>query len=281
MKKIILLLVLFSQVFISTIEAEDFKILDAKEQEEAWDFAAGLRVSYLKLGGGFTAYDAKHDTNYKLDYDAIGMDNYAASNSLAFSGEWKNWNLFFSASKGVYKGSFQAKQDIFIKDNIIPKGDVVNGKIEMGIYSISGTYDIYENPTTDVALGFGALVLDFSTEFVGETDKVGADSTIPMPYLALSGRKDIAKYRFIGVGGGAYYDGKQDDMDYTVYFITLDARAGYEFYNDGAYKSTFYIGYKYLYMDSKTSQDDGSWYKETDTYSGPFINLAVKYTMFK
>ena len=281
MKKIILVSILVSQMFVYNIQADEFKILNTQEQEEAWNFAAGVRAQYLRLGGGFTSYDAEHDIHYKLDYKEIGMDNYAPSASLAFSGEWGEWNLFFSASKGVYDGSFIANQDIWLKDDVILKGEHVTGKIEMGIYSLSATYDLVEDPTSNVALGFGALVLDYSTEFASTSATVGSDMIIPMPYLALSGRKDIGKYRFIGVGGAAYYDGEYDSMDYTVYFVTLDARAGYEFYNDGKYKSTFYVGYRYLYMDSKTSQDDGSWYKETDTYDGPFINLAIKYTKFK
>ncbi|MBL0709452.1 MAG: hypothetical protein JJV99_00325 [Colwellia sp.] len=281
MKKIILVVTLMSQIIICNTQADEFKILTPQEQEEQWNFAAGLRANYLKLGGGFTAYDAEHDAHYKLDYNEIGMDNYASSTSVAFSGEWENWNLFFSASKGVYEGGFIAPQDIFLKDDIIKEGEHVDGKVEMGTYSLSGTYDLSKDSTSNLALGFGALFLDYSTDFQGETSGFGSDMLIPMPYLALSGRKDIGKYRFIGVGGAAYYDGKYDDMDYTVYFVTLDVRAGYEFYNDGNYKSTIYAGYRYLYMDSKTSQDNGNWYKETDNYSGPFINIAFKYTMFK
>ena len=266
------------QIFFHSALASEFKIHNPEEREEAWNFAAGIRGNYLRLGGGISSYDAEHDSHYDIDYGDIGMDNYAPSASLALSGEWGKWNLFFAATRGVYDGSFVTQQDFWLREGgIIKKGTSVDGQIEMGIYSLSGTYDLAASPTYNVSLGFGALILDYGMEFTSSDGTIGSNAILPMPYLALSGRKDIGKYRFIGVGGGAYYSGDYDDHDYTVYFVTMDARAGYEFYQNGNYSSTFYLGYRYLFMDS-TASKDGSWYKEEDTYAGPFVSLTVKYT---
>ncbi len=282
MKKLLALFLLMSQMLIVTAIAEEFKIRQPSEQEEIGSFAGGVRGNYLRLGGGFSYYDADYDRTYDLDYNAIGMDNYAPSASLAFTGEWGDWNIFFSASKGVYEGSFVTQQPIRLihDDGEIPAGSNVDGTVEMGIYSLSGTYKIASDPTYNVAVGFGALILDYSTEFKTTDETIGSDAIFPMPYLALSGRKDINKFRFIGVGGAAYYNGEQDNLDYLVYFVTLDARAGYEFYKNEEYTSTFYIGYRYLYMDS-TASKNGSSYTEKDTYDGPFVNLTLKYTIFE
>jgi hypothetical protein len=263
------------------IQAEELQMMSAQEQEEAWDFGVGMRFNYLKLTGGFTAYDANTGNTYDLDYKTIGMSNYAPSAALALAGKYGKWNLFFGASRGTYTGSFVTKQDLTVKDETILAGSQVDGKISMGIYSLSTTYALAKEPEYDVGVGFGILLLNMGTEFTSADTTLGGDNFFPMPFAALSGRKKFGKFRISGVGGGAYFNGEKDGLDYRVYYYTFDAKAGYEFYKKENYTAVASLGYRHLYMDSQASQSDGSWFEEKDRYAGPFFSVLLRYTAFK
>ena len=287
MKSSVLIFLAISLAITANVRAEDQEIVwdadkgtvsaQANDWENEWNLGAGLRLNYLRLTGGFSGFSATDNATYHLDYSAIGMDNYAPSVALALAGKYKKWNLFFGASRGSYTGSFITKQNITIKDETIPAGSHVDGKIEMGIYSLSTTYALVKEPQHDVGIGLGFLILDMDTEFKTSTVTLGDGQIYPMPFLALSGRKKWGKYRLSAVGGGAYFDGEMDGLDYTVYYYTVDIKGGYEFYKQNHYTGVFSLGYRHLYMDSKATQTDGSWFEENDRYAGPFISVLVKF----
>lgn len=287
MKHLILVFLAVGLVITANVRAEDREIVwdvdkgtvDAQSDdwENTWNFGAGLRFNYLRLTGGFSGYSATDDATYHIDYSAIGMDNYAPSVALAVAGKYKKWNLFFGASRGSYTGSFITQQNITIKDETIPAGSNVDGKIDMGIYSLSTTYAFVKEPQHDVGIGFGFLILDMGTEFKTSTVTLGDSQIYPMPFLALSGRKKWGKYRLSAVGGGAYFAGDLDGLDYTVYYYTVDIKAGYEFLKNNHYTGVFSLGYRHLYMDSKATQTDGSWFEENDRYAGPFMSVLIKF----
>lgn len=51
-------------------------------------------------------------------------------------------------------------------------------------------------------------------------------------------------------------------------------------YKKGNYTAVASLGYRLLRMNSRASQDDGSWFEEDDHYAGPFISVVAKYTKF-
>lgn len=287
MKPPIVVILAFSLAITANVQAEgqervwDFETgtvnAQAGDQEESWDFGAGMRLNYLRLTGSFSGYSAADDATYHLDYESIGMANYASSAALALAGKYKKWNLFFGASRGSYTGSFITKQNITIKDETISAGSHVDGKIDMGIYSLSTTYALVKKPKHDVGIGIGFLILDMGTEFKTSAVTLGDSQIYPMPFLALSGRKKWGKFRLSAVGGGAYFDGEMDDLDYTVYYYTVNIKGDYEFYRKNHYAAVAALGYRHLYMDSKATQNDGSWFEENDRYAGPFVSVIVKY----
>ena len=253
--------------------------VQTQDPEELWDIGAGLRVNYLRLTGGISGFDAETGNKFDIDYSAVGMDNYSSSVALALAGKYKKFNLFFGASQGSYSGSFTSKNDITIDGETIPAGSKVDGKIDMGIYSLSTTYGIIRKKH-DLGLGLGILLLDTGMEFSSGGKTVGDSQLFPMPFLALSGRLNFGKFRIVAVGGGAHFDGKMDGYDYTVWYYTADIRAGYEFYKNKNYTATFNLGYRSLYMDSEARKND-SWFEEKDRYAGPFMSILVKYTKYK
>ena len=267
-------------LFISLVSTAKLHAIEAIDPEELWDIGAGLRLNYLRLTGGFSGYDASTGNTFDLNYKDIGMSTWAPSLALALGGKYKKWNLFFGASRGSYTGSFITKQDITIKDELIPAGSQVDGKITMGIYSLSTTFAFVKKPEHDVGVGLGFLILDMSTEFKTTDVSLGDTGIYPMPFLALSGRKKFGKWRLSAVGGGAHFDGKQDGLDYTIFYYTFDAQVGYEFYKKGNYIAVTNLGYRLLRMNMKGTQDNGNWFEEDDHYNGPFLSVLVRYTAF-
>lgn len=253
--------------------------VQVQDQEELWEIGAGLRFNYLRLTGGISGYDAETGNMFDIDYSAVGMDSYSPSVALALAGKYKKFNLFFGASRGKYTGSFISKNDITIDGETIPAGSNVDGEIDMGIYSLSTTFALIQKKH-DLGLGLGFLILDTGMKFSAEGKNIGDSHIFPMPFLALSGRLNFDKFRIVGVGGGAYFDGNIDGYDYTVWYYTADVRAGYEFYKKGNYTAIINLGYRTLYMDSKASKN-GSWFEEKDRYAGPFMSILVQYTKYK
>lgn len=249
------------------------------DQEELWEIGGGLRFNYLRLTGGISGYDAETGNVFDINYSAVGMDNYSPSVALALAGKYKKFNLFFGASRGKYSGSFISKNDITIDGETIPAGSNVDGEIDMGIYSLSTTFALIQKKH-DLGLGLGFLILDTGMKFSAEGKTIGDSHIFPMPFLALSGRLNFDKFRIVGVGGGAYFDGNIDDYDYTVWYYTADVRVGYEFYKKGNYTGIINLGYRTLYMDSEASKN-GSWFKEEDRYAGPFMSVLVYYAKYK
>jgi hypothetical protein len=252
--------------------------VQVQDQEELWDIGAGLRLNYLRLTGSISGFDAQTGNTFDIDYSEVGMDNYAASLALALAGKYKKFNLFFGASRGSYTGSFLSKNDVTIDDETIPAGSTVNGKIDMGIYSLSTTYGLIQKKH-DLGLGFGILLLDMGMEFSAGGKTIGEPQIFPMPFLALSGRLNFDRLRIVAVGGGAYFNGDMEGYDYTVWYYTFDVRAGYEFYKKENCSAIANLGYRSLHMDSKASKG-ATWFEEKDSYSGPFISILVKYTKF-
>jgi len=261
-------------------EAEDdtsYK-LEVKKPEELWEIGGGLRLNYLRLTGGASGYDAETGNMFDIDYSAVGMDNYAPSLALALGGKYKRWNLFFGASRGSYTGSFISQNDISIDGEIIPAGTQVDGKIDMGIYSVSTTFAAIQKKH-DLGFGLGFLILDTGMTYTAQGQTLGGSHIFPMPFLAVSGRLNFDRWKIVGVGGGAYFDGDMDGYDYTVWYYTFDVRVGYEFYRKGNYTAIINAGFRSLYMDSKATKG-ASWFKEEDRYAGPFLSLLVYYTKF-
>ena len=79
---------------------------NAQSQEVMWEAGGGLRLSYLGLSGGMSAFRASDGYEFNLDYKDIGMDNYSSSLSLVLGGRIKKWNLMFNASRGSWAGAF-------------------------------------------------------------------------------------------------------------------------------------------------------------------------------
>ena len=146
MKPLVLVCLAISLATTANVQAEDQEIVwdadkgtvdaQANDWENTWNLDAGLRLNYLRLTGDFSGFSAKDNATYHLDYSAIGMDNYAPSVALALAGKYKKWNLFFGASRGSYTGSFITKQNITIKDETIPAGSHVDGKIVFTEYNL-------------------------------------------------------------------------------------------------------------------------------------------------
>ena len=98
-----------------------------------------------------------------------------------------------------------------------------------------------------------------------------------MPFLAISGRLKFNKFRINISGGGAIYKGEMDDIDYDVAYTTVDANVSYEFLHTERLTYTADIGYRLLYLNMEMENDLG-WYKEKDTYLGPYASIRILFS---
>jgi len=254
---------------------------NAQVERSKWELGGGLRLNYLGLSGGMSGFRASDGYEFELNYKDIGMSTYSPSLALTIGGRYKKWNLFFAGSRGSYKGGFVTDIEIVRNDVEIPAGSEVDGQIDMGIYALSTTFAIIQRKH-DLGVGIGFLILNMGTSFkttdVNEQPvEMGGNNWFPMPFLALSGRLNFGKFRISGSGGGAYFNGKKDDLDYKVFYYTFDVRGTYDFYQGEKWSSAVSIGYRTLFMDADMSNDQG-WAREKDIYRGPYLGVRVKFS---
>jgi hypothetical protein len=255
--------------------------LTAQIERSKWEIGGGLRLNYLGLSGGMSGYRASDGYEFDLDYHEIGMDNYSPSLAIAIGGRYKKWNLAFAGSRGSYKGGFTTPAEIVRDDVKIDSGAIVDGQIDMGIYALTTTFGIIQRKH-DLGVGIGFLILNMGSSYkttstIGELIDLGGNQFFPMPFIAIAGRLNFGKFRFAGSGGGAYFKGKKDDLNYEVIYYTFDIRAIYDFYKGDNWSSQISLGYRSLFMDMDMSNDLG-WAREKDIYSGPYISIRAKFS---
>ncbi len=250
-------------------------------EKSLWEFGGGIRLNYLGLDGGYEGQRASDGYEFKLDYQEIGMDNYSPSFAIAFGGRYKKLNLAFAGSKGSYTGEFISNVDIVRDDIQIDSGATVKGSIDMGIYALTTTFAIIQRQH-ELGVGIGFLILNMGSSFKttdvnSELVDLGGDHLFPMPFLAVSGRLNYGDFRFSGSGGGAYFKGEMDGIDYEVFYYTIDLKGVYDFYKSGNWSYSASIGYRKLFMDMFMENEMG-WAKEKDNYSGPYISIRAKFS---
>jgi hypothetical protein len=151
----------------------------------------------------------------------------------------------------------------------------------MSMYAIFTNFALIQKQH-DLGVGIGFMLLNmgsnYTTHDINNTEvKLGGDEWFPMPFLMVSGRLNFDKFKVNLSGGGAFFKGKMDDVDYDVKYYTADLSVAYEFLKTARLTYSADIGYRYLFMDLKMDNDMG-WYKENDLYQGPYATIRIKFS---
>jgi hypothetical protein len=259
--------------------------VEAQVERPEWDLGAGVRVNYMGLDGGFSGSRASDGYTFDIKYKDIGMDNYAASYSLAIGGRYKKFVLEFAASRGSYTGAFTLGTDIERDGVQLDSGSVVSGSLDLSLYAVSTTFGLIQKKH-DLGIGLGIILLQMASNYKtkdvnGAEVKLGGDVWFPMPFLALGGRFNITdEFRIALSAGGAIFKGEKDGMDYDVLYYTYDITVAYEFLKAGRMTYTVDVGYRNLFMDMDASKDTGT-YHEKDSFSGPYATIRLLFSSEK
>jgi len=254
--------------------------LQAQIERPKWELGGGIRLNYMGLNGGFSGYRNSDGQTFDLNYEDIGMNTYSPSFAVAFGGRYKKWNLEFAGSRGSYEGSFITPADMVRDDMSIDSGSVVSGTVDMSMYALFTNFALIQKQH-DLGVGIGFMLLNMGSNYttfdVNDNEvKLGGSEWFPMPFLAMSGRLNFGKLRVNISGGGAFFKGKMDEVNYDVKYYTVDVSAAYDFLQTGRFAFSADIGYRNLFMDLKMDNDMG-WYKEKDIYRGPYATIRVKF----
>ena len=255
--------------------------LTAQIERPKWEFGGGVRLNYMGLNGGLSGYRIADGTTFDLNYNDIGMNTYSPSFAIALGGRYKKWNLEFAGSKGSYNGSFITPADMVRDEMQIDSGSVVSGSVDMSMYALFTNFALIQKQH-DLGVGIGFMVLNMGSNYTtydvnNEAVKLGGDEWFPMPFLALNGRLKFDKVRINISGGGAFFKGDMDDINYDVKYYTVDISVAYDFLETARLTYSADVGYRNLFMDLKMDNDIG-WYKEKDIYRGPYATVRVKFS---
>lgn len=249
-----------------------------KEGEILWEAYGGLRFGYNKLTGGYEGDAHAGGEYYGADYDEIGMSSFAPSFNLSFGGRYKYWNMFISGARSEYNNKFILEEDRAIDDIVIPAGSEVEGTIGNNVLTVATTFNIIRRKH-DLGIGLGMMFYDYLQRYsvIGSDLVSEMNPLLPMPFLAISGRLNFDKFKIVGSGGGAFFNGSFDDNKFKVIYYTYEIKGSYQLLQKNKWSSEIALGYRNLFMDIENNNGE-YWFLAKNTYLGPFVGLVVKFT---
>ena len=243
-----------------------------------WDKRLTLRggaISYSASGDFSSTRDGREKVT--LDLDDLGLDedelSYFLGANLRLGDRWRLRFDYFRYHDDSKKTN---KEFVEFDDLIVPPGGRIDSKLDLDLYVVNLSYDLYKSERAAFGIGIGAHVADFELKVSGkhtvddEEVNLGsgsADITAPLPNLYVSGIyafRDNVIFRY----GGGWMSMDYDDYDGELIF----ANGALEYW---PHKNVgFGAGYSYISAD--IDYDNGNKKENYDIdLPGPLAYITV------
>jgi len=241
------------------------------EKEKNWSINGAVRYTYLTPGGTMGGSNGT-DVNQSSLSD-LGMDSGAGAWGFSIGGQYHRPQLFFSGQQSEFSGSGTTTHDISQGNITIPAGSEVDTSMDIGIYTVAGTYDFLSGKN-NLGLGLGLMMLDFEVAYteVSTGVQINIDETFPLPLLAVNYSYRWKRTELAGLIGGAYIKANGD----TVGYINMDLSARYAFYKSDALAGMVSLGYRYIAMNLDINNNSDRFKADLD-FNGPYVGLRFEY----
>jgi opacity protein-like surface antigen len=252
-------------------------------QAEAEPLHPQLTTKHMFIFGGYRqsfdgSFYANRDNlpNANLKIGGLGIDNTESSFMVEYRYRLTNrWMFNFGAYRFDTDGRIEAGTD-FTYDGIeYQAGASLDSSVAVDTYMVEALYSVYKTDRTEILLGGGLHLLDFSTSiktkvFVGDKEITGSDGNddllAPLPNFRLQGFYALSSKWALAATVGLL---SLDYKDYSGSFTYLHARTTYRFTE----KFGASIGYQFVdveYDHDKTNGQVGLDLK----FEGPTITIA-------
>jgi len=243
-----------------------------------WDKRVTLRggALFYNMSGKFSSH--KNDRpKYTIDMDDLGLDeNYVTpflSGSLRLGQRWRLRLDYYGYHQDATKRS---DFDYEFDGVIVPVNAKVDSKLDIDLYVVNLSYDLYQSSRSQISIGLGAHVADLDLEISGKAQS--EDSTVqqregdeqvlaPLPNLYVSGSYALRENLILSCSGGWMSLGyKEYDGDLVFARGILEY---WPFEHVG-------FGGGYIYTKADIKYDPGHKKETYDiTMPGPVIYLAI------
>jgi hypothetical protein len=267
-RKTVVLSILLSLVFCLNAWAAE---LSASEWDKRIVLRGGL-ISYDMSGDFKSTKDGRPEI--KVDMDDLGLEEdqstYFLGAAFRLGERWRlrldYFNYHDDANEPVNK-SFE------FNDQVVPLGGKVDSSLDIDLYIVNLSYDLYSSNRAKFGIGLGAHVVDFDLEIDGKSNDgtnlgdASEDYTVPIPNLFVGGIYALRNDLLFNYGGG-WMSMSYGDYDGELIF----ARGALEYWpfnNVG-------LGAGYSYISADIDRDTG---KKKENYDiempGPIFYLTV------
>lgn len=268
---IIIFIVIITVVFGMTGMFLESEAAADSAMDRKWSIEGGVRYSLLYPSGKMGV--KKGGSSSQSDLSDLGIDSSEGTFGISLAFQYGRPKFFFSGQKSSYSGIGSTAKDISKGPITIPAGTAVSTSMDLGIYSIVGTYNMLPGKyRLGLGLGLMALGLDVSYTSLDDGAQLNFDDTYPMPLLAINASVKWKSIEWAALIGGAYIKYNDNEVGY----LNADIAARYPFYRGKQWSAMASLGFRYIGLSMDVKADEVGFIADLN-FTGPYIGVRFKY----
>jgi hypothetical protein len=205
---------IFAGTSFQVLAAEDSVLSEAEDRSMPWEKGAIAFGGFVAFFNSKVTFGAEGSGNGQLNAeDLLGLDSKLTvfrAGAMYRPGKSRRNQLDFSYASYDRNGSATLTEDITIGDVTYPIGAQVETIFDFDLIRGTYSYAFWQNDRVRIALGLGVYAVPLQYEVNvqttgGNTVVEGADTTLPLPALALRGEFRLVKSLYLNAAVEGMY----------------------------------------------------------------------------
>lgn len=225
------------------------------------------RTTWLSASGRFGASSGAIAGENDL---GLGRDDFAPG--LRVDVELGVPRLVGSVIDANSEGASTLSSAVQMNGTTIPAGTPVESDLALTQAEALVLFDLVPTSMVDLALGFGAALLDFDQSVRSGGQEVHAAETLPLPLVAGQAALRLGELELQGLVSGIAYASGSDELSYW----SADLFARWAFASGGPLRASLALGWRALDLDLEYASK-GTSYALDERLDGPWIGFEVSF----
>jgi hypothetical protein len=208
----------------------------------------------------------------KADLERMGLDDDGAFGARA-DFKWGIPHLVVMGQASQHSGSGTLDATLTQGGNTINAGADVDSSLDVGSYSALLLFDVFPGSTFELALGFGAALIDYDLlveeQLTGTT--IDSSETLPLPLVAANAGLELGSFELALLASGLSYDYNGDSGS----LFDGDASLRWRFLGgEDHLRGSLVVGWRALLVDLDI-EDGGDSVEGNFDLAGPYLGIEV------